>query len=127
MQVMQEFCLGKSLNAGPQHRTRTFDGPQIPWRERKFRPQPPTQLEVSMHMQQLLLQHITEDRQEKEHLASELNVLHSHTRLLHLIAGENKKRLWKLLRKFFIEKKLTNTDIKEIYDYIDQGFKVEDF
>ena len=46
---------------------------------------------------------------------------------MHLIADENKKRLWKLLRKFFTEKQLLNVNLQELYDYIDKGFSLEDF
>lgn len=46
---------------------------------------------------------------------------------MHLIADENKKRLWKLLRKFFIEKQLLNVNLQELYDYIDKGFTIKDF
>lgn len=68
---------------------------------------------------------MADDQKEKEHLAAELNALNNRTRLLHLIADENKKHLWKLLRKFFSEKKLTHADIQKIYDYIDVPFMVE--
>ena len=46
---------------------------------------------------------------------------------MHLIADENKKRLWKLLRKFFTEKQLLNVNLQELYDYIDKGFSLKDF
>ena len=46
---------------------------------------------------------------------------------MHLIADENKKRLWKLLHKFFTEKQLLNVNLQELYDYIDKGFSLEDF
>jgi hypothetical protein len=46
-----------------------------------------------LRTQQLLLKHIVEDRREKEHLASELNALNNQTRITHLIANENKKKL----------------------------------
>ena len=90
-------------------------------------PQPPSHLEISLRTQQLLLQHIADDRREKEHLASELNTINNRTRVMHLIADENKKRLRKLLRKFFTEKQLLQVDLQELYDYIDKGFSVEDF
>ena len=73
------------------------------------------------------MQHIAEDRHEKEHLASELNAINNRTRIMHLIADENKKRLWKLLRKFFTEKQLLNVNLRELYDYIDKGSTLEDF
>ena len=44
-----------------------------------------------------------------------------------MITAENKKRLWKLLRKFFSKKQLSNSHLKELYEYIDQGFSAEDF
>ena len=46
---------------------------------------------------------------------------------MHLIADENKKRLWKLLCKFFTEKQLLNANLQELYDYIDKGFTNADF
>ena len=46
---------------------------------------------------------------------------------MRLIADENKKRLWKLLRKFFTEKQLLNVNLQELYDYIDKGFTIDDF
>jgi hypothetical protein len=127
LQVMEDITLGKSPASSPQDYHKQFDGPRLPQRDRKILPQPPSQLEVSLRTQQLLLQHIAEDRREKEHLASELNALNNRTRIMHLIADENKKRLWKLLRKFFTEKQLLNVNLQELYDYIDKGFTVEDF
>ena len=70
---------------------------------------------------------MVKDRQEKEHLAAELNAIHNRTKVVHMITVENKKRLWKLLRKFFSKKQLSNSHLKELYEYIDQGFSVEDF
>jgi hypothetical protein len=75
----------------------------------------------------LLLKHFAEDRQEKEHLAAELNAINNRTRITHLIAAENKKRLWKLLQKFFSKKQLRDADLKELYAYIDKGLSVEDY
>ena len=70
---------------------------------------------------------MVKDRQEKEHLAAELNAIHNQTKVVHMITTENKKRLWKLLRKFFSKKQLSHSHIKEHYEYIDQGFTDEDF
>ena len=44
-----------------------------------------------------------------------------------MITTENKKHLWKLLRKFFSKKQLSHSHIQELYKYIDQGFPAEDF
>ena len=81
----------------------------------------------SLRTQQLLLKHIAEDQCEKEHLTSELNAINNRTRIMHLIADENKKRLWKLIRKVFTEKQLMNVNLQELYDYIDKGFTIEDY
>ena len=80
-----------------------------------------------MRTQQLLLKHMAEDRREKEHLAAELNATNNRTKIVHMVAAENKKLLWKLLRKFFSNEQLQANDLKELYDYIDQGFVDEDF
>jgi hypothetical protein len=127
LKVMEDITSGNSPATSPQDYHKQFDGPRLPQRDQKISPQPPSQLEVSLRTQQLLLQHIAEDRRKKEHLASELNVLNNRTRIIYLIADENKKRLWKLLRKFFSEKQLLNIHLQELYDYIDKGFTVEDF
>ena len=63
----------------------------------------------------------------KEHLASELNAINNRTRIMHLIADENKKRLSKMLRKFFTEKQLLNVNLQELYDYIDKDVTINDF
>ena len=126
LQVMEELSLGKSTSSSHDYH-KHFDGPRLPQRERMITPQPPSHLEISLRTQQLLLQHIADDRREKEHLASELNAINNRTRVMHLIADENKKRLWKLLRKFFTEKQLLQVDLQELYDYIDNDFSVEDF
>ena len=44
-----------------------------------------------------------------------------------MITAENKKRLWKLLRKFFSKKQLSQAHLQELYKYIDQGFTAKDF
>ena len=44
-----------------------------------------------------------------------------------MITTENKKRLWKLLQKFFSKKQLSNSHLQELYQYIDQGFTAEDY
>ena len=77
-------------------------------------------------MQWLLLKHIAEDRREKEHLAAELNAINNRTCITYMIADENKKRLRKLLRKFFTKKQLLDADPKELYEYIDKGLSVDD-
>ena len=41
--------------------------------------------------------------------------------------AENRKRLWKFLRKFFSKKQLSNSSLKELYKYIDEGFSAKDF
>ena len=70
---------------------------------------------------------MAKDRREKEHLAAELNAINNRTKVVHMITAKNKKHLWKLLRKFFSKKQLSNSDLKELYEYIDQGFSAEDF
>jgi hypothetical protein len=127
LQVIQEISSGKVPESSSQDYHKEFDGPRLPKRDRMFTHQPPSQLEVSLRTQQLLLKHIAEDRQEKEHLAAELNAINNRTRIMHLIAAENKKRLWKLLRKFFSKKQLRDADLKELYAYIDKGLSVEDY
>ena len=44
-----------------------------------------------------------------------------------MITAENKKRIWKLLRKFFSKKQLSQAHLQELYKYIDQGFTAKDF
>ena len=70
---------------------------------------------------------MAKDHQEKEHLAAELNAIHNRTKVVHMITTENKKHLWKLLRKFFSKKQLSNSHLQELYQYIDQGFTAEDY
>jgi hypothetical protein len=127
LQVMQDISLGKLPESSSQDYHKGFDGPRLPQHDRMVTHQPPTQLEVSFRTQQLLLKHIAEDRLEKEHLATELNAIKNRTRITHLIADENKKRLWNILRKFFSKKQLWDSDLKELYDYIDKGLSVEDY
>ena len=76
----------------------------LPQRDQMVTHKPPSHIEVSLRTQQLLLKHIAEDRQEKEHLTGELNATNNRTRIAHLIVAKNKKRLWKLLHKFFSKK-----------------------
>ena len=127
LQVMQDIFLGKVPESSPQDYHKWFDGPRLPKRDRMITHQPPSQLEVSLRMQQLLLKHIAEDRQDKGHLAAKLNAINNQKRITRLIADENKKRLWKLLWKFFSKKQLLDTDLKELYEYIDKGLSVEDY
>ena len=124
---MEHFSSWKALVSSHHDYHNTFDGPRLPKRDQMITHQPPSQMEVSMRMQQLLLKHIAEDRQEKEHLAAEMNVIHNRTRITHLIAAENKKRLWKLLWKFFSKKQLKDADLKELYECIYKGLTVEDY
>ena len=42
----------------------------LPQRDQMVTHKPPSHIEVSLRTQQLLLKHIAEDRQEKEHLAA---------------------------------------------------------
>ena len=70
---------------------------------------------------------MAEDHREKEHLATELNAINNRMKIVQMITTENKKHLWKLLRKFFSKKQLLDSDLKELYEYIDQGFSAEDF
>ena len=93
LQVIEEFSLGKSTPSSSHDYHKHFDGPRLPQRDRKITPQPPSQLEVSLRTQQLLMQHIAEDRREKQHLASELNAINNRTRIMHLIVDENKESL----------------------------------
>jgi hypothetical protein len=46
---------------------------------------------------------------------------------MHLITDENKKRLWKLLRKFFSKQQLSTAKLFELYHYLDKEFTAEDF
>ena len=70
---------------------------------------------------------MAEDHQEKEHLTIELNAINNQTKVVRMVTDENKKRLWQLLQKFFSKKQLSNSDLKELYEYINQGFSAEDF
>jgi hypothetical protein len=127
IQALEDFSLGKACDSGPSNYHKKFDGPCLPQRDTFLSTiQPPSQLEISLRTQQLLLQHIAEDRHEKELLTSQLNAINNRTRLVHLITDENKKRLWKLLRKFFSTKQLNNANLSELYDYLDKGFTAED-
>lgn len=124
---MEDFSSGKVPVSNTPDYHNTFDGPRLPQHDRQPTSQPPSHLEVSLHTQHLLLQHIAEDRREKEHLAAKLNSINNRMKVVHMITAENKKRLWKLLRKFFSKKQLLNSNLKELYEYIDQGFSNENF
>ena len=117
---MEDFSSGKAPVSSPPDYHNTFNGPKLPKRDLQLNTQPPSHIEVSMRTQQLLLKHMAKDRQEKEHLAAELNAIHNRTKVVHMITAENKKRLWKLLRKFFSKKQLSQAHLQELYKYIDQ-------
>ena len=68
---------------------------------------------------------MAKDHQEKKHLAAKHDVFT--TKVVHMITAENKKRLWKLLQKFFSKKQLSKSHLQELYQYIDQGFTDEYF
>ena len=97
---MEGFSSGKAPVSGPPDYHNTFNGPKLPKRDHQPNTQPPSDLEVSLRIQQLLVKHMAEDRQEKEHLAAKLNAIHNRTKVVHMITTQNKKRLWKLLRIF---------------------------
>ena len=99
LKVMEDFSSGKAPEASPDYHT-TFNAPKLPQHDRLPNTQAPSHLEVSMLTQQLLLKHMAEDRQEKEHLGAKLNAIHNRTKVVHMITTQNKKRLWKLLRIF---------------------------
>ena len=61
LQIMEDISSGKSPTSSPHDYHKQFDGPCIPQHDQKISPQPPSQLEVSLRTQQLLLQHIAED------------------------------------------------------------------
>jgi hypothetical protein len=127
IQALEDFSSGKASESGLSNYHNKFDGPRLPEHNTFLLSiQPPSQLEVSLRTQQLLMQHIAEDRRKKELLASQLNEINNRTRLVHLITDENKKRLWKLLQKFFSTKQLSNANLSELYDYLDKGFTAED-
>ena len=127
LQVMEDFSSGKAPVSSPPDYHNTFNGPRLPQHDRQPNTQAPTHLEVSLHTQLLLLKHMAEDRQEKEYLATELNAINNRTKVMHMFMTENKKRLWKLLRKFFSKKQLKDADLKELYAYIDKGLTLEDY
>ena len=77
LQVMQAISWGKSPKSSPQDYHKGFDGPRLPQRNRMITHQPPSQLEVRSHTQQLLLKRIAEDRPEKEQIATELNAINN--------------------------------------------------
>ena len=58
LQIMEDISSGKSPASIRQDYHKQFDGPRLPRRSRKILLQPPSQLEVSLRTQQLLLQHI---------------------------------------------------------------------
>src|SRR5215216_4023862 len=72
LKVMEDLSMGKAPVSSPSDYHNTFNGPTLPQRDRLLNSQPPSHLDVSLHTQQLLLKHMAEDRQEKEHLAAEL-------------------------------------------------------
>src|SRR3989337_2395431 len=68
LKIMEDFSSGKAPVSSPPDYHNTFNGPKLPQHDRQPNTQPPSHLEVSLHTQQLLLQHMAEDRREKEHL-----------------------------------------------------------
>ena len=125
LKVMEYFSSGEAPVSSTSDYHHTFNGPKLPKRDHLPNTQPPSHLEVSMCTQQLLLKYMAKDHQEKKHLAAKHDVFT--TKVVHMITAENKKRLWKLLQKFFSKKKLNNSHLQELYEYIDQGFIDEDF
>ena len=115
VKVMEDISSGKAPTSSTSDYHNTFNGPKLPKRDRLPNTQPPSHLEVSMRTQQLLLKHMAEDHQEKEHLAVEINVIHNQTKVVHMITAENKKHLWKLLQKYFSRKQLSNSHLQELY------------
>ena len=55
LQIMEDISSGKSPTSIPHDYHKQFDGPCIPQHDQKISPQPPSQLEVSLRTQQLLL------------------------------------------------------------------------
>ena len=62
LQVLQEISSGKVPESSHHDYHNTFDGPRLPKCDQMISHQPPSQLEVSLRTQQLLLKHIDEDR-----------------------------------------------------------------
>ena len=79
----------------------------------------PTLYEICLRTQQALERHIKMDRKEKVHLAIEINLLHNTARQALLVAKEEKRRSWVLLRKHYTRKQLHEKGIEKEYDYID--------
>ena len=124
---MEKNSSEKAPGSSPPDYYNTFNRPKLPQRDHHPNTQPPSHLEVSPRTHQLLLKHMAGDCQEKENLHAKLNAIHNETKVVHMITAENKKRLWKLLQKFFSMKQLSHSHLKELYEYIDQGFSAEDF
>jgi len=125
LKVMEDFSSGEAPVSSTSDYHHTFNGPKLPKHDRLPNTQPPSHLEVSMCTQQLLLKYMAKDHQEKNYLAAKHDVFT--TKIVHTITAENKKRLWKLLQKFFSKKQLNNSHLQELYEYIDHGFIDEDF
>ena len=60
---------------------------------------------------------MAKDSQEKQHLAAELNAINNRTEVVHMTTAGKKKRLWKLHQKLFSKKQLSNSDLKQLYEY----------